>query len=156
MLYHSNCSDMMYKVCYSLWRLRGRCLANRVGPLGPWPSENHRSPCFVLAVQQPYLLNGTFTHRQPQTHQVLCNYHLSRLGVVAEYAFCQMKGTRRAFAVKLEISLWFLNKNLLPCCVLQTLTAREAYGCKRWGKRQGRTTATQAYCSVSTCSREQS
>lgn len=80
--------------------------------------ENQRSPCFILAIQQFHLSNGTFTHRQPQTNQVLCNYHLRR--VVAEHAFCKMKGTRKAFVVKLEISLWFLDKDLLPCYVLQT------------------------------------
>lgn len=92
-------------------------------------SENQRSSCFLLAIQQPHLCNGTFTHRQSQTNQVLCNYHLNR--VVAERAFCKMKGARTAFAIKLEISLWFLDKNLLPCYVLQTLIAREAYGCKQ-------------------------
>lgn len=152
MLYRSNCSDVMYKVWYFLWWLHSRCLANREGPLGSWPSENHRSPCFVLATQQPYLSNGTFTHRQPQTHQVLCNYHLSSLRVVAECAFYQMKGTRKAFAVKLEISLWFLNKNLLPCCRHWQQGKHMAANDEK--KSQGRTMAIQAYCSVSTCSKE--
>lgn len=111
--------------------------------LGQWKSQES---LFVLAIQQLCLSNHTFTHRQPQTHQVLCNYHLSSLRVVAEYAFCQMKRLRRAFGVKLKISLWFFNKNLLPCCVLQTLTAREAYDYKWWKQSQGRSIAMQACC----------
>lgn len=100
-------------------------------------SKNQRSPCFILAIQQLHLSNGTFTHRQPQINQVLCNYHLSR--VVAEPTFCKIKGIRKAFAIKLEISLWFADKNLISCFILQTLTAREAYGCKEQEKSQGRT-----------------
>lgn len=112
--------------CISLIICCSSCQTGREALLA---SENQRSPRFVLAIRQLHFSNGAFTHRQPQTNQVLCNYHLS--WVVAERAFCKMKGTRKAFVVKLEISLWFLDKNLLPCYVLQTPTAREVYGCKQ-------------------------
>lgn len=128
--------------CIRLVICCSRCLTNREGgPLGQWKSKES---LFCSCYSALHLSNGTFTHRQPQTNQVLCNYHLSR--VVAEHAFCKMKGTRKIFAVKLEISLWFLDKNLLPCYILQTLTAREAYGCKQWEKSQGRTVDVQVSC----------